>query len=108
MSISYQPKDAAVQSVQLKRQTLVLKEKDAAVVSAFETIHPIVEIKEALSVDAGNEPCAYLIPAAGGNMVAASAAVIQDGVSTNSAIKLTFGSAPAAGDVLVVHFVTNK
>lgn len=108
MSISYQPKDAAVQGVQLKRQTLVLKKKDANVVSAFETVNPVIELKQEISSDAGDEPCAYLIPAAGGPLEAASAALIQNGATTKSQIVLTFGSAPAANDVLVVHYVAKK
>lgn len=51
MSISYQPKDASVQGLQLKVQELVLKASDAIVtISGGNTI---IDLKETIGADAG-------------------------------------------------------
>ena len=97
MSISYQPKDAAVQGIQLKVQELVLKKADKQVVSTsgsdvtIDLKEPVLEVRAAIVCD----------DSVGIYMIA------QAGIDLSVANKVTLGlSAPLADeDSIILKYV---
>jgi hypothetical protein len=103
MSISYQPSDSSVQAVQLKFQTLILKEQDKQIVTDFATTTPDIDVKQNVDTFAGNSPVCLKILAAGGAPAAATSVAVSGSVITP-----TFAVAPVSGDVIIVHFVISE
>lgn len=97
MSISYQPKDAALQGIQLKVQELVLKKADKQVVSTsgsdvtIDLKEPVLEVRAAIVCD----------DSVGIYMIA------QAGIDLSVANKVTLGlSAPLADeDSIILKYV---
>lgn len=99
MSISYQPKDAAVQGQQLKWQTLILKKEDSQIVSDFQTATPDINVKQNVDTYAGNSPLCFKLSAGAEPIMATSVSVL------GSVITPTFAAAPGANDAIMIHFV---
>lgn len=100
MSIAYQPKKSEVQAVSLKYQTLMLREQDAQIVTDFATTTPDINVKENVSLNAGDAPIIFKVLAAGGSLVAPTSVAIS-----GSTITPTFAAAPVSGDALIVNYV---
>jgi hypothetical protein len=96
MSISYQPKDASVQGLQLKVQELVLKESDSIVsVSGLDVTidlkEPVSEIRAAIVCD--DSVGIYMIAQAGIDL------------SVANKVTLTLSAALADNDCIVLKYV---
>lgn len=98
MSISYQPKDAAVQGIQLKVQELVLKKADKQVVSTsgsdvtIDLKEPISEVRAAIHCD-DSAPDAMLIAQA------------DIDLSVANKVTLTLGAPLADEDCIIIKYV---
>jgi hypothetical protein len=118
MSISYQPKDASVQGLQLKVQELVLSASDKEVVS-IDSGDTIIDLKEEMEYNAKNGvKAALLCDDSAGTVTKIAVADIEYPESVNSAgaptvsvpggkkIKLVGVDLSAdANDVLVLKYV---
>ncbi len=96
MSISYQPKDASVQGLQLKVQELVLKKADAivSVSGSDETIdlkEPVAEVRAAIVCD--DSVGIYMIAQAGIDL------------SVANKVTLTLSAALADEDTIILKYV---
>jgi hypothetical protein len=83
MSISYQPKDAAVQGLQLKVQELVLKASDAIVDTTTSAGDTIIDLKETISKDAGVKLALLCLDAGGVSKVADADVKYPESVDTS-------------------------
>jgi hypothetical protein len=98
MSISYQPKDAAVQAAQLKVQELVLKKEDKQIVSTpggllatIDLKEPVLEVRAAIVCD--DSVGIYMIAQSGINL------------SVANKVTLTLSAALADEDTIILKYV---
>lgn len=97
MSISYQPKDAAVQGIQLKVQELALKKSDKQVVSVsgldvtIDLKEPVLEVRAAIVCD--DSVGIYMIAQAGIDL------------SVANKVTLTLSAALADEDCIILKYV---
>jgi hypothetical protein len=97
MSISYQPKDAALQGIQLKVQELALKKSDNQVVSVvgldvtIDLKEPVAEVRAAIVCD--DSVGIYMIAQAGIDL------------SVANKVTLTLSAALADADCIILKYV---
>jgi hypothetical protein len=97
MSISYQPKDAALQGIQLKVQELALKKSDKQVVSVvgldvtIDLKEPVLEVRAAIVCD--DSVGIYMIAQAGIDL------------SVANKVTLTLSAALADEDCIILKYV---
>ena len=97
MSISYQPKDAALQGIQLKVQELALKKSDKQVVSVvgldvtIDLKEPVAEVRAAIVCD--DSVGIYMIAQSGIDL------------STPNKVTLTLSAALADEDTIILKYV---
>lgn len=97
MSISYQPKDAAVQGIQLKVQELALKKSDKQVVSVsgldvtIDLKEPVSEVRAAIVCD--DSVGIYMIAQSGIDL------------SVANKVTLTLSAALADEDCIIIKYV---
>jgi len=97
MSISYQPKDAALQGIQLKVQELALKKSDKQVVSVvgldvtIDLKEPVAEVRAAIVCD--DSVGIYMIAQSGIDL------------STPNKVTLTLSAALADDDCIILKYV---
>jgi hypothetical protein len=97
MSISYQPKDAALQGIQLKVQELALKKSDKQVVSVvgldvtIDLKEPVAEVRAAIVCD--DSVGIYMIAQAGIDL------------SVANKVTLTLSAALADEDCIILKYV---
>jgi hypothetical protein len=97
MSISYQPKDAALQGIQLKVQELALKKSDNQVVSVvgldvtIDLKEPVLEVRAAIVCD--DSVGIYMIAQAGIDL------------SVANKVTLTLSAALADEDCIILKYV---
>jgi len=97
MSISYQPKDAALQGIQLKVQELALKKSDKQVVSVvgldvtIDLKEPVLEVRAAIVCD--DSVGIYMIAQAGIDL------------SVANKVTLTLSAALADEDTIILKYV---
>lgn len=100
MSISYQPKDAAVQGLQLKVQELVVKKADTQMVSVagldvtVDLKEPVQEVRAAIVCD--DSVGIYMIAQAGINL------------SVANKVTLTLSAALADNDCIILKYVIQE
>ena len=97
MSISYQPKDAALQGIQLKVQELALKKSDKQVVSVsgldvtIDLKEPVLEVRAAIVCD--DSVGIYMIAQSGIDL------------SVANKVTLTLSAALADEDCIIIKYV---
>lgn len=108
MSISYQPKDAAVQGLQLKVQELVVKKADKNIVTLAGN-NVIIDLKEPLyqMID-GVKVNVAEIRAALWCKFATSEVLKVEGVAGDSSLTITLAAPLADNDTLIVKYIVNK
>lgn len=100
MGMSYQAKDEAVQSVQLKVQELVVKLSDNQVISAsasdvtIDVQESIAEVRCALHMD---DSAGTIAPVVAANQLI-----------SGTSVKLTLSAAMAAADCIVLKYVVSE
>lgn len=104
MSISYQPKQAQVQEVQLKVQELVLKSSDTDVLSGTGTTTLVVSLGQAVSEI---RACLHLDDSAAALLVRNQAAISLNAAKTVATITLS-AAFEADKDALIIEFVASK
>jgi hypothetical protein len=104
MSISYQPRQAQVQDVQLKVQQLVLKTADTDVLSGSGTTSVVVAFGQAVGEV---RACLHLDDSAGSLIVRNQAAISFNAARTIATITLSIAFEDNK-DSLIIDFVASK
>lgn len=104
MSISYQPRQAQVQEVQLKVQQLVLKTADTDVLSGSGTTSVVVNFGQAISEV---RACLHLDDSAAALLVRNQAAISLNAAKTIATITLS-AAFEDNKDSLIIDFVAAK
>ena len=113
MSISYQPRQAQVQDVQLKVQQLVLKSSDTEVLSGGGTTTITVNFSQAISEI---RVCLHVRDGVAAPVVIAQSAIAYNAAPVLPAVTpvarsiatITLANALAANDALIIDFVAAK
>ena len=107
MSISYQPKDSAVQGLQLKVQELVVNKSDAIVSVSGNDV--IIDLKEPLyQMINGSKVSVAEIRAALYCSHSTSAVLKVEGVVGDTTLTITLPNPLADLDVLIVKYAVHK
>ena len=101
MSISYQPKQAQVQDVQLKVQQLVLKTADTDVLSGSGTTTMVVNFGQVISEI---RTCLHVDDSAAAILVRNAAAIVFNGANTAATITLSVAFENGK-DALIIDYV---